>query len=148
MKPSVFQCFIQNEEKPPQNIQSVSALQPRAVIWSCCSSQVAGTIASVFTSFSLMWGMFSCCKETSEVSLEEGQVEGLSYDFTVLLVSSQLSTPRTANSHWHLLHFLLLCLKHPVFLRGQCYAHTSKLKEKTVVNTVLSIRNSSSVHLP
>lgn len=92
--------------------------------------------------------MFSPCKETSEVSPEEGQVEGLSYNFTVLLVSSQLSTSRTEVSNWDLLHFLLLYLKHPVFLRDQCYAHASEFKENSVVNTVLSFRNPSAVGLP
>lgn len=132
VKGSVFQCFIQNNcsqtnspvlfpmNKSPHKTSSLLVHSSRAR-WSKsrCSSQVAGTIASVFTSFSLTWGMFSRCKETSEVSPEEGQVEGLSYHFTVLLVRSQLSTLRAEISRWHLLHFLLLCLKHPVFVRGQ-----------------------------
>lgn len=70
-------------------------------------------------------------------SFDEGQVEGLSYNFMILLVSSPLSTLRAEISRWHLLHLLLLCLNHPVFLRGHCYAHVSKLKENAVVNTVL-----------
>lgn len=107
----------------------------------------AGTITSFFTSFSLMSGMFSCCKETRKVSPEERQVERLSFNFPVLLVSSQLCTLKSEISHWHLLHFLL-CLKHLVSFRDKCNAHASKLKENTVVNAMLSIRNSSSVHLP
>lgn len=75
------------------------------------------------------------------------QVECLSFNFTVLLVSSQLDTPRTEISHWHLLHFLLH-LKQLVSLRDKCCAHAIKLKENITVNTMLSIRNSSSAHLP
>lgn len=92
----------------------------------------------------LNWGMFSCC--CCKVSPEERQVEGLSFNFTVLLVSSQLATPRTEISHWHLLHFLF-CHKHLASFRDKCYVRASQLKENTIVNTMLSIRNSSSVHL-
>lgn len=94
-----------------------------------------------------MWGMFTCCKETCEVSPEERQVERLSFNFTVLLVNSQLGAPRTEISHWHFLHFLLR-LKHLVSLKNKCFAHARKLKENTIVNTMLSIGNSSSVRLP
>lgn len=99
------------------------------------------TITSFFTSFSWTWGMSSCCKETHEVSPEERQVECLCFTLTVLLC-----TPKTETSPWHLLHFLP-CLKHLVSFRDKCYAH-ARLEENTIVNSKLSVRNSSSVHLP
>lgn len=141
-------CVVSVAEKLPQTTQFVSALQSHTAIQSRCSTQVVGPAASVFTSFSLTRGMFNPCKETLDVSPEEGQVEGPSYNFAVLLISSQLSTSRVEISSWDLLHLPLLCLKHPVFLRGQCYTHASKFKENTIVNTVLSFRNSSAVGLP
>lgn len=109
---------------------------------------IAGTINHLLLHILLLTGgMFSSCKEACEVSPEERQVEPLSFNFTVLLVNSQLGTPRTEISHWHLLHFLL-CLKHLASWKDKCYAHVNRLKENTIVNTMLSIRNSSSVHLP
>lgn len=85
--------------------------------------------------------MSSCCKETHEVSPEERQVECLCFTLTVLLC-----TPKTETSPWHLLHFLP-CLKHLVSFRDKFYAH-ARLEENTIVNSKLSVRNSSSVHLP
>lgn len=109
---------------------------------------IVGTINHLLLHILLLtWGMFSCCKETCEASPEEREVERLSFNFTVFLVSSQLGTPRTEISHWRLLHFLL-CLKHLASCRDKYYAHASKLNENIIVNTMLSIRNSSSVHLP